>query len=44
MLFEDFKDIGFHLHFWKGWDELILTKMDSIFDSEHYDNELVGLY
>jgi hypothetical protein len=44
MIYEDFKDIDFHLHFWRGWDELILTKMDSVFDSEHYDNELVGLY
>jgi hypothetical protein len=41
-MMNDYTDVQFHMHLFSGSDELLLTKIDAVFDNSVYDPELIA--
>lgn len=42
-MLDDYDHVPFHMHLFRGMDDIILSKLDSVFDQIIYDDELIGI-
>ena len=42
-MLDDYDHVQFHMHLFTGFDDITLSKLDSVFDQVIYDDVLVGL-